>query len=357
MKRRILHLIIYTLICGGWCSCERLEIPEVKEEVSDDEPTTPLPGIGSNDNARNGSRKAPYTVAHAQAIGDDYLKVYDAWVEGYIVGWINGSSYPSGARFGVEGAGYTNLLLADSVFENAPEHCIPIELPYNSVIRQELNLADNPSNLRRHIKLKGDIMPYFATTGLKSISDYEWMGESAMEDEKEALSVVELNEDFSHFAIGDSLNLKNWTFIASHFDYWQISGNTFERFATICHTDTFSNHTFEYWLYTPPLNLNRMKKAVFSFKSAYENWDGRSRLDVFILPDRKPHEIGILPYLNATIAQPETSDEGEWIYSGDIQLDSYSGIQYIAFRYKGTCSGKNATKFNLDDIRLKETEE
>lgn len=357
MKRGILHLIIYTTLCGGWCSCERLDVPEIKEEVSDDNPSVALPNTGSNDDVRNGSRKAPYTVAHAQAIGDDYLKVYDAWVEGYIVGWINGSSYPSGARFKAEGAGHTNLLLADSIFENDPEHCIPIELPNNSAIRQELNLADNPSYLRRHIKLKGDIMPYFATTGLKGISDYEWMGESAMEDEKEALSVVELNEDFSNFTIGDSLNLKNWTFIASHFDYWQISGNAFERFATICHTDTFSNRTFDYWLCTPPLNIGRMKRAVFSFKSAYKNWDGNSRLDVFILPDNNPHEYYIWQYLDATVAQPETGNEGEWVHSGDVHLHSFWGIHYIAFRYRGTSSGKNATIFRLDDIRLEETGE
>lgn len=359
MIRKFLYLIIYkALLVGVLCGCERLDIPDPNAGVDNDEDvtTTPLPDMGEDD-VRDGSREAPYTVAQVQTIGEEYAEVHDVWVEGYIVGWISGSHYPNGARFSSLSAGYTNLLLADSIFENDPSCCIPIELPNNSNVRRELNLQDNPSNYLRHIKLKGNIMTYFNHTGLKKASVYEWMGSSAMEDEKIALSIVELNENFNRFKPGDSLVLKNWTFQSFFYKpCWEIMGDSLKRYISICHTDTFSNRPYEHWLITPPINLDRMKNPVFSFETAYENWDGKGRLDVFIINEKNDESLyeGVLPFLNATIATPQTSEPTQWIPSGDVCLCSYSSVQYIGFRYKGTSTGRNGTSFRIDNIRLED---
>lgn len=352
---KFLYLIIYiALLCG----CERLELPDQTEgdEDTEESPASPLPDLGE-DEIRDGSREAPYIVSHVQEIMEEYSEVSDAWVEGYIVGWISGSHYPNGARFTAQAAGTTNLLLADSIFENDPANCIPIQLPANTEVRQELNLADNPQNLRRHVKVKGNIARYFNTAGVVDVTLHEWMSASAMEDEKKALSVIELNEDFSTFDLGDSLALKDWSIIAFYMPHWHVQGNRLERYAAICHTDTFSNRSFEYWLITPPINLSRMKKPVFSFSTAYENWDNNSRLETFIISEKDPFKLGLLPFLETTIAQPETVGEGQWVHSGDIGLHSYSGILYIGFRYKGLSTGKRATTFRIDDIKLEELEE
>lgn len=353
MSRTFLYLIIYMVLCG----CERMEIPTYdEEEDTEEENTIPLPDVDEN-SVRDGSREAPYIVAHVQTIGEGGLEIDNIWVEGYIVGWISGSHYPQGARFSAQSAGVTNLLLADSIFENDPAHCIPVELPNNTDIRTKLNLQDNPSNLRRHIKLKGNMTSYFSVTGLKKTSIHEWIGISAMEDEKIALSVTELNEDFTHFKIGDSLALKNWNIAASYTPNWQIGGNSSERYVSICHTDTFSNRPFEYWLITPPLNIKRMKSAIFSFTTSYENWDDNSRLDVFIIDDKTPFNLDLFPALNAITAHPEANAPQEWVHSGNISLHSYPGIHYIGFRYKGKSTGKDGTIFHIDNIRLEETEE
>ena len=94
MKRVPLYLIIYIQLFGGLCSCERLDIPLPDEETEEDV-TPSLPEQDVNNDVRDGSRESPYTVAHAQAIGDEYFEVEDAWIEGYIVGWISGSHYPN----------------------------------------------------------------------------------------------------------------------------------------------------------------------------------------------------------------------------------------------------------------------
>ena len=362
MKWKFLYLIIYMALFGGLCGCERLDIPNPNEgtediEKEEEENKTPLPDPDNKDEVRDGSREAPYTVAHTQAIGYDYFELEDVWVEGYIVGWISGSHYQNGARFTSKAAGQTNLLLADSIHEIDPAHCIPVQLPANTRLREELNLADNPQHHRRHIKLKGDITSYFSTTGIKNPTIYEWMGTSAIEDEKTALSVTEIYEDFSGFKIGDSLSLKNWSISAPYTPNWQIGGNPLERYATICHTDTFSNRPFDYWLITPPINLNRMKDAVFSFSTAYDNWDGNSRLEAFILSEKNPYEVGLLPVLDAPIAQPGTSEPNQWLHSGDISLHSYAGILYIGFRLEGRSTGERGTEYRIDNIRLEEKTE
>lgn len=355
MKWKSLYLIIYIALFGGLCGCERLDIPAGEEELPEQEEENPsLPEMEGEDDVRDGSRKAPYTVAQAQAIGDEYFEVDNAWVEGYIVGWVNGSHYPSGARFSAESAGMTNLLLADSIYENDPVHCIPVQLPANTKLRQDLNLADNPTNLRRHVKLQGDITSYFSTTGIKSPTTYEWLGSSAMEDEMIALSVTELYEDFSGFKIGDSLILKNWTVSPFHVDYWKVGGNMYERHASICHTDTFSNRPFEYWLITPPINLDRMKDPYISFNTAYDNWDGKSQLDVFIVSEKEAYYLDILLFLDTEAANPTLCGPRQWLPSGDISLQSHFGIHYIGFRYKGRSTGKNGTAFYIDNVRLED---
>jgi hypothetical protein len=136
------------------CGCERLEIPYTpdKSDEQPEESITPLPDTEQNEEERDGSHENPFTVSDIQTLGKIY-DIEDAWVKGYIVGWISGSSYPTGGRFTSNSAGNTNLLLADSIFETDPVHCIPIQLPNNSLVRKELNLSDHPQNWKRHIKL------------------------------------------------------------------------------------------------------------------------------------------------------------------------------------------------------------
>lgn len=361
MLRRYLIIYLSALIASfGLQSCERLEIPEIVEDDTgkDEEEVNPdLPEVGEDETIRNGSREAPYTVADVQLLGRTY-EIQDAWIEGYIVGWVNGSAYPSGARFEYESASATNILLADSIFEDDPAQCIPVQLPA-TVLRKDLNLKDNPQNLRRHIKLKGDVTTYFKVVGLKKTSVYEWLGTSAMEDEKLALSIVELNEYFSNYEPGTLLDeTDKWhTHSTSYTTDWSVGSYPGERFATICHTDTFMNHNFEYWLITPPINFNRLKNAVLTFDTMYENWDGESQLSVLIMNNKEYDPENILTILQARIACPELISENQWLPSGEVAFSSFTGVCYLAFRYKGTYKGRRNTTFCIDNIKLQETAE
>ena len=103
-----------------------------------------------------------------------------AAVKGYIVGWVEGQNYESGARFNnnvTEDNGYTDILLADNPDETDATKCIPVQLPSGNV-RSKVNIKDNPGNYKKLVTLTGSIEKYFGVPGLKSVTKALFEGES-----------------------------------------------------------------------------------------------------------------------------------------------------------------------------------
>lgn len=106
------------------------------------------------------------TVSQALAsVGEEGV-----WVSGYIVG---GDLTSSSASYEPPFSSRTNLLLGSRSSVSSRNSCISVNLPSGDV-RDDLNLADNPSLLGRKVCLKGDIVEsYYGLVGLKNITDYE----------------------------------------------------------------------------------------------------------------------------------------------------------------------------------------
>ena len=93
----------------------------------------------------------------------------DVWVCGYIVG---GDLTSASASFDEPFSSRTNLLLGPKSSTSDKDACLSVQLPSGS-LRDELNLVDNPQQLRRKIYLRGDIVDaYFGIPGIKNISEY-----------------------------------------------------------------------------------------------------------------------------------------------------------------------------------------
>ncbi len=127
-------------------------------------PEEPTPPAGGGD----GSSEKPYEVS--QVLGG--VTGTGVWMSGYIVGAINDKSIDDAAFTGPF-ALKTNILVAATAGETDIAKCVPVQLPAGK-LRDELNLADNESNLGKQITIKGNIEKYFGVTGLKSASDYAW---------------------------------------------------------------------------------------------------------------------------------------------------------------------------------------
>ncbi len=127
-----------------------------------DEPGGDTPSTGA------GSENEPWSVT--QVISGAATGT-STWVEGYIVGWIDGKTLADGARFNADATVATNVILAASADETDLSKCIPVQLPSGEV-RNALNLQNNPGNYKKHVKLCGSVEKYFGTMGLKSVSKY-----------------------------------------------------------------------------------------------------------------------------------------------------------------------------------------
>ncbi|PMB09678.1 endonuclease, partial [Fischerella thermalis CCMEE 5273] len=96
-----------------------------------------------------------------------------ATVEGYIVGTTNTTSSFSTGQFDAPFSVRTNLLLADDPAEREKANLLPVQLP-NTAIRGQLNLADNPGNLGKKVRISGDLGAYFSVPGLRNASSFTW---------------------------------------------------------------------------------------------------------------------------------------------------------------------------------------
>lgn len=121
---------------------------------------------GSGSSGKGNSISDALTVS--QAIASPGLE--DVWVSGYIVG---GDLTSSSASFSPPFTSRTNILLGSRSSTDSRSSCLSVSLPSGS-IREDLNLADNPSMLGRKVCLKGDIVEaYYGIPGLKNVTDYE----------------------------------------------------------------------------------------------------------------------------------------------------------------------------------------
>ena len=172
--------ILQLLTCAIWVSaCTGPVI--IEEEGKDGTDTEQEHKRDSVPIIHNGTYSSPYSIAEAQTLG----RAKSMWIGGYIVGSVSGSM-KSGCNYTKETNTVSNILLADT-FPTGSEYdhlyCMPVELPSNSMERDDLNLYDNPDNYHRKVRIEGDITLYYKVTGIKNITDYTF--ESADDDEDE----------------------------------------------------------------------------------------------------------------------------------------------------------------------------
>jgi hypothetical protein len=113
-----------------------------------------------------GSKSSPYSIAEAQT--NQGKK--DVWVYGYIVGSFTGTSVKSFTS-DVSTAKHSVIAISDTRYNVNIDDILPVELPAGKV-RDALNILDNPSNIGRKIKVKGNLEKYYSAPGLKSPKEF-----------------------------------------------------------------------------------------------------------------------------------------------------------------------------------------
>ena len=166
---KILYASVIALAAGtGITSCD----------VNFDNPPVISPDLGGD-----GKWDAPLSVAGAYAYYNAYYssapdteKYY--WVTGFIVGCVNTTETvfvcnDQTAAFAAPFESKNNLLLAPTPDCTDYSRCISLQLP-SGVVRNGLNLNENPSNLGREVTVRGYIDKYLGIPGMRSLTHFEW---------------------------------------------------------------------------------------------------------------------------------------------------------------------------------------
>lgn len=113
------------------------------------------------------------TVAEAIAAYTAGDRITSATIVGYIVG--------SNSRIeNLESD--TNLLIADNPEEDNVNNCMLVQLP-SGLIRDTLNLKENPDNYKKKIAISGSVEKYYDMPGLKEPTSFEFIVEQPDDDE------------------------------------------------------------------------------------------------------------------------------------------------------------------------------
>lgn len=222
-KLKTYIFLLFPLFLLTWTSCEKLEIPEKehtsqqekKEEQANQEeekeaetpPQEEQESTGENENTDPTSPGSPenpqdeemdpdleeliYDVMTRGISEETAYTVYDfkvnipivlekgtegaigwkdAYVQGYIVGYVKKGASSMNKTIFSAGDTDTNVVIADSPDENDYNQCIAIDLTTSSnkakVTRQELSLKNHPENLGRKVIIFGNIEPCKGVLGI-----------------------------------------------------------------------------------------------------------------------------------------------------------------------------------------------
>lgn len=162
------------------CSCQKVNIETYEDNDNNSIPINVVTP-DSNNVIHDGSFDNPFS-ADDLACGSVGLYITsmdasqtDCWLDGYIVGYVNGSSIKN-AVFSV-GDINTNILLAVSPDINDVSRVVPVQLNSGSTYvatRDSLNLSAHPENLHRRVKVMGKICKYMSVAGVKNTRDFLW---------------------------------------------------------------------------------------------------------------------------------------------------------------------------------------
>lgn len=312
-------------VTGNNGSADTFRIDGV-EVPGGDEPT---PGEG------DGTQAKPYTVAQVIALGSPGTT---AWVEGYIVGWVDGADITAGSHFEVPSTSASNVLIAATPDEKDYAKCVPVQLVSGTDIRSKVNLKDNPGNLGKKLKIEGSLEAYFRQPGIKAPTAFELSGEGGGDTpDVPAETVTTLNESFP-----GKVKPAGWTskMIAGNKDWYYTEFNATSYAAMTGYKGTAP---FDSWLISPAVDMSKVSDKTLSFETQVNGYGSTTtQFEVYILDSSDPSTAGKTK-LNPTIATAPASGYSSWVKSGNLDLSSFSGIIYVAFRYYATADANFAT--------------
>ena len=205
----------------------------------------------------DGTRENPYTAEDIITMNIQTSDGNKYWVKDYIVGYID-SDYSY--IFGNSGTIKTNVALSSNVDANNEDECIPIQLP-PGVIRDGLNLVDNPGNYKQEVVLYGTLEVYFQKPAVKNVTYAEINGNSYGTEPGGGLSTIYFEAAMTTQVSYDQFT----TYSVEGEQVWTFNQSYGAVMTGYVNGTSYAN---EDWLISPPINLSAANDPKVTFEHA-----------------------------------------------------------------------------------------
>lgn len=294
------------------------------------EPPKPVEGTGTKDD--------PYGVS--QVISG--AATGTGWMQGYIVGWVEGQSLSSGAHFEVPASSASNILLAETATETNVENCVPVQLVYGTDAREALNLQSHPENLGKLAKVEGEFTKYYGVAGQKGSTNYELDGQGP----EPTPTPTPTGDELLNLNLKTEANFKLFTIddkeIPSALKYiWNYDSKFGAKASAFLNSTKYKS---ESWLISPIVDVANVSTAVITFHHVaryFEKFSTDLKLMVNTGQD----------WVQVAIPNEPTGKDWTYIDSGDITVDVANARQ-LQFAFVYTSSTSYAATWEIDQVKV-----
>ncbi len=273
----------------------------------------------------DGTKDAPYNVTQTLSGTGSGTQ---AWVTGYIVGFIADKDIKTESVFGTANANPANVLIALTPDVTDYTMCVPLQLTNGSAVRTAVNLKDHPENLGRSVKVLGSLEKYFGVNGVKSISEFE-LGEGG----GETPTPPEVTAIYSSLNESDQTLPDGWTVDNSTIWVWKVyEGRGYLNGSGYINDAATAA---EAYAVSPVIDLAGTTAPSLTFDHAAKFQTTLKQL------------CGVCARIEGTtewtmLQIPTWPVAGAWTFvnSGNVDLSAFAGKRIqIAFKYGSTAAG------------------
>ena len=127
--------------------------------------------VGGLDGLGTGTEEDPFKPSYIVKVNEEMTGF---WIEGYIVGFVEGTKYSTGATFGndikFKDFSGNNFILGDNADTNSTENAVVVNLT-GSAMRDMLDLTLHPEVYGKRVRLKGNAGTAFGALGVIGVSE------------------------------------------------------------------------------------------------------------------------------------------------------------------------------------------
>ena len=261
----------------------------------------------------------------------------EAWVTGYIVGWVNvdisNSNLALAADFTVPAKVNTNIMIASNPDEKDPANIATVQLPSGDV-RKALNLQDHPENLGELVTVYGTVgIKYCGQYGVRSVSDYVWGDEGKEPDPNMVLPAG--SREF--FSVDLTKGMEGFTFnqgtpSQANFETWKYS----EKYGLVATGGKAPGAVVtDAMAISPEIDLTNYTQIRLMVHQAANYFTNSANF--LQMTSTLVREVGATEWQQLEVPYPPAGNSWTFGNSGYMILDDYAGKKVeIGFRYTST---------------------